>query len=280
MENLKLNSLYNEKISALNFLVFERKIPTSYGFTNVVIAGKDNKPPLIVLHGINSAAPFALSKISFLEDKYQIFAIDLLGQPNKSDFVRLNKKDTAYGKWFLEIINHFKVDNVTLCGISFGGFPILKSLLIDDKKVKEVFLISPAGIINGNLINTIFKFILPMKKFQKTKKEVYLLKCISNISDELNEIDIKYLKEVFLNFTIDFSVTPNFKASELSKIKTPISIISSKNDFFVPAKKLKKRCKKYISNLKGFIVLENSKHIPSKEKLNFIFKKLISQNDK
>ena len=112
LENLKLNSLYNEKISALNFLVFERKIPTSYGFTNVVIAGKDNKPPLIVLHGINSAAPFALSKISFLEDKYQIFAIDLLGQPNKSDFVRLNKKDTAYGKWFLEIINHFNFEEI------------------------------------------------------------------------------------------------------------------------------------------------------------------------
>lgn len=278
--NPQIIKIYHQKLTSLKLDYTEQLVSTKFGKTNILVFGDEKKPSLFLIHGINSAAPFAIDTVSFLLKEYQIFAVDILGQPNKSDFVRLNKKDTAYGKWFLEIINHFKVDNVTLCGISFGGFPILKSLLIDDKKVKEVFLISPAGIINGNLINTIFKFILPMKKFQKTKKEVYLLKCISNISDELNEIDIKYLKEVFLNFTIDFSVTPNFKASELSKIKTPISIISSKNDFFVPAKKLKKRCKKYISNLKGFIVLENSKHIPSKEKLNFIFKKLISQNDK
>lgn len=274
MTNSKIKALYSEKIKALGVDYEEIMVSSIYGKTNVVIFGDEKKPPLLLVHGLNSAAPFAFDTISFLLKKYQIFAIDVLGEPNKSDFVRLNKKDDSYGEWLLDIINHFKVDNVTLCGISFGGFPILKSLLIDDKKVNEVFLISPAGIINGNLLKTIFKFLIPMKKFQKTKKDNYLLKCLSSIYDEFDDLNRLFLKEVFLNFKIDFSLTPNFKASELSKIKTPISIISSKNDFFIPAKKLKKRCEKYISNLKDFIVLENSKHIPSKKTLKDVFSNL------
>lgn len=267
-------SLYNKKLASLKILFTENLIATSFGKTNIIICGDKNKPPLFLMHGLNSAAPFAIDAVSFLLEKYQIFAIDVLGQPNKSDFVRLNKKDVSYGKWLLEIIHHFKVDNYSLCGISFGAFPILKSLLIDEKKVKEVFLISPAGIVNGSLFKTIFKFLLPMKKFQKTKKEDYLNTCLHNLYDNFDELTLEFQKEVFLNFKMDFSITPNFKKSDLKKIKTPISIIASEKDFFVTAIPLKKRSKKNISYLKNFVVLKNGKHIVFKSILEDAFKRI------
>jgi esterase/lipase len=267
----KVNDIYQKKIASLNIPFKENKIKSSFGKTNILIFGDDKKPPLFLIHGLNSAAPFAIDTVSFLIGKYQVFAIDILGQPNKSDFIRLSKKDVSYGKWLLEVINHFKLDTISLCGISFGAFPVLKSLLINEKKVQEIFLISPAGIVNGNIIKTVFSFLIPMKKFQQTKNEIYLQKCLSNLYDEFDTIDFQYLKEVFLNYKMDFSITPNFKKSELSKIKTPITIISSKNDFFVPSKKLKKRSEKHFTSLKNFIVLENSKHIPKKEVLEKFF---------
>lgn len=256
---------YKEKLNSISIGFSEQTVASSFGKTNVIITTNNQKPALFLLHGLNAAAPFALDTVLFLLEKYQIFAIDVLGQPNKSDFVRLNKKDDSYGKWLLEIVDYFKLDNYSLFGISFGAFPILKSLLIDEKKVKDVFLTSPAGIINGNILKTIFRFLLPMRKFQKTKNEIYLKKCLENLYDEFDEFIINYQKEIFLNFKMDFSVTPNFKTSELSKIKTPVSIIASKNDFFVPALKLKKKCEKSFLNLTNFVVLENSKHIPAKK---------------
>lgn len=268
MINEKILSAYDKKLASLNIPFKEKKIETTFGKTNILIFGDAKKPSLFLVHGLNSAAPFAFDTVSFFTDKYQIFAIDILGEPNKSDFIRLNKKNDSYGKWLLEITNYFKVDHFTLCGISFGSFPVLKSLLIHQEKVKEVFLISPAGIVNGNLLKTIFRFLIPMKRFQKTKKEEYLKKCISNYCDEFNALDLQFLKEVFLNFKMDFSITPNFKTSKLSKIKTPITIISSKNDFFVPGKKLKKRSEKSFTSLKKCIVLQYSKHIPKKELIN------------
>lgn len=261
MTNKKIIAVYNKKLASLNIPFKEEKIKTSFGKTNILIFGDENKSPLFLVHGLNSAAPFAFDTVSFLLDSYQVFTIDIIGEPNKSDFIRLNKKDTSYGKWLLEITNYFKVDELSFCGISFGAFPILKSLLINETNVKEVFLISPGGIVNGSLLKTVTHFLIPMKKFQKTKNEIYLKKCLSNLYDEFDNFNLQFLREIFLNFKMDFSITPNFKISELSKIKTPITIISSKNDFFVPGEKLKKRSEKSFTSLKKCIVLKNSKHI-------------------
>ncbi|WP_299014392.1 hypothetical protein [uncultured Polaribacter sp.] len=266
-----INKLYNSKLKTFKTSFTEKDIITSFGKTHVIIFGDEGKPALFLLHGLNTSAPFAFSMVSFLAEKYQIFAVDILGEPNQSDFVRINKKDTSYGKWLQEVINHFQLNSFSFCGISFGAFPILQSLLIDEKKVNEVFLISPAGIVNGSLPKTIFRFLIPMRKFRKTKNEIHLKQCLSNIYDEFDEFTYPYLKEVFLHFKMDFSITPNFKTSALKKIQTPITIIASKDDFFVPALKLKRRSKKTFASIKKFIVLENSKHVPAKSilKANF-----------
>ena len=274
MTNETILSVYDKKLASLSINFNDVTIATSFGKTNILIFGDSTKPPLFLVHGLNSAAPFALDTVSFLLKKYQIFTIDVLGEPNKSDFVRLNKKNTSYGKWLQETVSHFNLDKITLCGISFGAFPILKSLLIDEKKVKEVFLISPAGIVNGSFLKTITHFLIPMKKFKKTKSEVYLKQCLLNLYDEFDDFNLQFLKEVFFNFKMDFSITPNLKKSELSSIKTPITIISSKNDFFVPGKKLKKRSEKSFTSLKKFNILENAKHIPKKEVLEKVFMEL------
>lgn len=269
-------TIYNKKLVSLSTKFVEEVITTSFGKTNVLVFGDETKPKLFLVHGLNSAAPFAFDTVSFLVDTYQIFAIDILGQTNKSDFVRLNKKDDSYGEWLKEVVSYFKFDSYSFCGISFGAFPIIKSLLINEEKVEEVFLISPAGIINGSVFKTIFRFLVPMKKYQITKNENDLKKCLQNLYDVFDQLTLNYQKEVFLNFKMDFSITPNFSSEELSKVKTPITIISSKNDFFVPTSKLKKKSKK-ITSLKNFIKLENSKHIPAKEILKNAFTNLISK---
>lgn len=265
-----INKIVVEVSSKLNKKIDELSIDSSFGKTAVLVYGDHKKPPILLVHGLNSAAIFALEHLSFLLKNYQIFAVDILGQPNKSEFVRLSKLDSSYGNWLLEVIEKLKLHKPTLCGISFGAFPILKSLLINDSYSKEVFLISPAAIVHGDVLKTIFRFLIPVKQFQRTQKEKYCRKILENLYDDFDELIFNYQREVFLNFNMDFSVTPNFTKKELSSIKVPIKIISGSKDFFVPTKKLKKRSET-LTSLDNFIVLENSKHIPSKEKLEQLF---------
>ncbi|MCH7974006.1 MAG: alpha/beta fold hydrolase, partial [Bacteroidetes bacterium] len=121
-------SLYNEKLIDLNIEYQYKIIDSSYGKTNIIITGKSSNPPLIIIHGSNGCAPISLETYPNLSTQYQVFAIDVLAQPNKSAETRLSMKDDSYGKWINEIIQSLNLNNVTLVGFSFGGLVILKTL--------------------------------------------------------------------------------------------------------------------------------------------------------
>ena len=70
MTNEKILSIYDKKLASLNIPFRERKIETSFGKTNIIICGDDKKPPLFLVHGLNSAAPFAIDTVSFLLEKH------------------------------------------------------------------------------------------------------------------------------------------------------------------------------------------------------------------
>tara|TARA_B100000795_G_C22543511_1_gene339739 strand:+ start:223 stop:468 length:246 start_codon:yes stop_codon:yes gene_type:complete len=78
--------------------------------------------------------------------------------------------DDLYRKWITEIIRSLKIDNVTLVGVSFAGLVILKTLINNEDKIKEVYLAPPAFIINGNPLIALFKVFIPMKRYMETKK--------------------------------------------------------------------------------------------------------------
>ena len=56
------------------------------------------------------------------------------------------------------------------CNFSFGGLVILKTLINNGDKIKEVFMAAPAYIVNGNPIIALIKMFIPMKRYMKTKR--------------------------------------------------------------------------------------------------------------
>ena len=88
-------NLYNQKLKELEIEYKYRVIDTDFGKTNIIVAGDSTKPPLIIIHGSNGCAPIALETYPTLSKKFQIFAIDVLAQPNKSAETRLSMKDNS-----------------------------------------------------------------------------------------------------------------------------------------------------------------------------------------
>ncbi len=257
-------SLYDEKLSELNIDYQYRVIDSSYGKTNVIITGSSSNPPLIIIHGSNACAPISLETYPNLSSKFQVFAVDVLAQPNKSAETRLSMKDDSYGKWMNEIIEALKIDNVTLVGFSFGGLVILKTLINKEDKIKEVFLSAPAYIVNGNPFKALFKVFIPMKRYMKTQKIKFVEKFLHELFTDRDEFAIKYLSKVFLNFNMDFTPVPVISKAEAKGIKIPITLIAAKKDVIFPGEKMLKRASKIFSSLKRTILLEHSKHVQSK----------------
>ena len=123
----------------------------------------------------------------------------------------------------------------------------------------------------GNMKLIFSNFIWSFIKFKATKNDKYLKKCIINLYDEYDQITFNYLKEVFLNYKMDFSITPNFKLTDFKKIS--ITVICSNSDYLVPADKITATYNTINKIFKEIIVLNDTKHVASNKKL----KKVIEQ---
>ena len=257
-------SLYNKKLKSLNLEYDYKRVETSFGSTNLIIAGDTSKPPLILIHGSNGCAPIALETYSGLESHFQIFAIDVLAQPNKSAETRLSMKDLSYGQWLHDVIDVLELENVTLAGFSFGGLVILKALEFKDYNIKEIFLTAPAYIVNGNPLKALFKVFIPMKRFMKTKKQKYVERFLKEVFTERDQFAIDFLSKVFLNFKMDFTPVPVINTKSAQSIRTPITLIAAKDDLMFPGEKMIKRANKIFPSLRKTLLLEQSKHVQNK----------------
>jgi pimeloyl-ACP methyl ester carboxylesterase len=255
--------LYQEKLDSFKLKYERSTIFTSFGDTEVIIFGDKNKRPLVVVHGANGNSAVGVEPLLELLDDYCIYSIDVIGQPNFSSETRLSMKDNTYGLWLEEVINSLSLTNFKIYGMSFGGFLVLKYLQLPNNKADVAILHAPAGVVNGNPFIGIFKALLPMKKFMRTKKRKDLKKFLDIVFTEDDEFAIKSLEKVVLNMKMDFTPVPTLSKKDALKISTPVYTLTGELDPFFPGKKVIKRLKKIIPTFKDFVLLMNSKHVPT-----------------
>ena len=266
--------LYDEKLAQLNIEYEFIKVNTSLGETNIIATGDPTKPPIILVHGSNGCAPIALETYPNLHKTRRVYAVDVLAQPNRSAATRLSMKTHCYGKWMNEIIECLKIDSVAMAGFSFGGLVILKTLEYNEDKVSEVFLSSPAYIVNGSPLKALFKIFMPMKSYMKTQKPKYIKQFLSELFTDNDKFALNFLSKVFLEFEMDFTPVPVIDSKKASQIKTPITIFAADKDIIFPGKKMLKRAKKIFPSLKHTELIFGSKHVQNKDQ-NLTIEKVI-----
>ncbi len=268
-------ALYNAKLNELNIEYTYKTIKTTFGSTNVIVTGNPANPPLILIHGSNGCAPVALEACPNLNKHFQVFAIDVLAQPNKSEENRLSMKDNSYGKWVHELIAALKLKNVVLSGFSFGGLIILKTLEESSISIKSAFLVCPTYIVNGNPLKALWKVFIPMKRFMKTKNPKFVEKFSTALFTERDPFAIKFLTKVFTYFNMDFSPLPVIKKESAKTITTPITLFGADDDLFFPGQKMIKRAKSIFPSLKETVLFINSMHVQKESDNRRIEEKII-----
>jgi pimeloyl-ACP methyl ester carboxylesterase len=275
----KIITLYNQKLKELNTEYSEKLIETKFGVTNIIVTGETEKPPLLLIHGTGGCAPQILDSFPNLASKYCIYAVDVLAQPNKSAENRLDMKSLDYGKWLIEVIIKLRLKDVTLVGFSFGGFISLKALEFNQTSIKQVFLIAPVYIVNGNPLVSVFKMFLPLKKFIKTNNLKYMKKVMNVLFSEYDDFALTYMSTTFQNCNMDFSPLPVISKQSANNIKTPITIIAAEKDILFPGKKMIKRAKKLFPSLREVVFLEGSKHVPTNKNFKVIEKIVLDKSE-
>ncbi len=258
----ELKELFQIELDKLSLKYDCLDIETSFGNTSILVTGHENKPPLVLVYGINGCPPFALETISRLKDDFRVFAIDGMDPSTLNEETVLSLQDESYGQWMYEVLAWLNIRNVILLGISFGGFICWKTLLLDERHVAKAFLIVPAGIVNGGLWQIFLKIWLPLKLYKRLKHPCLVRRLSKELFTGQNEADESFFQKWVLHSEISFPKVPLIRKEEAQTIKTPIYIVAAERDVLFPGVKMLKRVKAIFPFPGEVLFLKNSRHTP------------------
>jgi pimeloyl-ACP methyl ester carboxylesterase len=258
----EIMALYNAKLQACKLVYEERDVATSAGSTHVIVCGPADKPPVVLLHGINAGAPLALEAMRDLTDRYRIYAVDTVGQTTKSAEARPSVKDNSYGKWLDEVMEGLELPQAAVIGVSYGAFLLQRLMAHAPSRVQKAIFVVPGGFVNGSGWDSLKKLFFPLLKFKVTKKETHLIRFLDAFYLTKDPHSVAFQKAVLLGVKMDYRKPPLATAAEMAAFQAPVYAMVAESDVFFPGDKALARCKAIFKNFKGERVLKGSKHIP------------------
>lgn len=126
----------------------EFAIPTSFGETHVIASGPENAQPIVLIHALLAASASWYRNVGALSQKYRVYAVDVVGEGNKSRPIKpITSLDDFLG-WFTELIDDLGIDTLYLAGNSYGGFTAAYYAMKLPERVRKLVLIGPAATIS------------------------------------------------------------------------------------------------------------------------------------
>lgn len=125
----------------------ELYIPTRFGITHVVASGPKDAAALMLLHPAGGGATIWVRNVGGLSQCYRTYAVDTIGEPNKSILTRSIslRQRRDFTDLMVDLFDGLKIESANMVGNSFGGFLALNTAFYLPERVKKVVLISPAA---------------------------------------------------------------------------------------------------------------------------------------
>lgn len=219
-------------------------VETSSSITFVLNWGSEENPPLVLLH------PNLCSSVDFkflaetLSEKYNVFAIDVIGEPGRTEITSRPRERSEYMDWLNEVLDELQLDKFHLMGYSMGSAISTYYAVENPNAVEQLTLIapvlsivSPPGRMTGNL--TLFYFFKSRENWADSTIRIQ-----STDFEELQISDVDFYNKFKACFYLFDPNTPNFSPlslDELSRISTPLSIIIGDSDVWVSMEELFQR---------------------------------------
>lgn len=136
-------------------------IMTSFGETHVLTSGSPQAKPLVLLHGGATNSTMWFHNIAALSSKFQVFAVDIIGEPGKSAGTRPSYKSDGHAHWLKEVFTALNIQTAALCGLSLGGMFAWKFALLYPESVSSLALLSTTTLSKSNTrLSLMFRAIL------------------------------------------------------------------------------------------------------------------------
>ena len=142
---VEYNAVYEAALRLWPVPYDEFFVSTRFGDTHVVASGPKDAPPLVLFQPTGAGAIIWYRNAGPLSQHYRIYAIDTIGEVNKSILTHPIKSQQDFIDWIIDLFSGLKIERTDIVGNSFGGFLTLSIAHHLPERVKKAVLISPAA---------------------------------------------------------------------------------------------------------------------------------------
>ncbi len=252
----KVIKLYDKQLSEMGISFEDIYVDTCFGKTHVIKTGNSKAKPLLLFHGGNATSAYNLILCRFLLKDFQVYAVDIIGHPGKSDEVCLSAHNYDYGKWASSVIESLGFNRMLCFGGSFGAGVLAKLMCYSPEKIERAILYIPSGIQNESALKSM-NMAFPMILYWLTGKKSYIMKCILPMAmseDDVDDTTYETVKCSIDNAKIKMSMPSNVRERDMKKCLAPTLVMAAENDCLFPAKLVIPRAQKIISNCITYLI--------------------------
>ncbi len=258
----KFLSDYQEELKSWSVPTEELDIETAYGKTHIVSFGNPRGKPLILLHWFYSNSTEWKYMAPFLQERYRVYAIDVMGDMGKSYASKPPTSEKEVSQWFNQVLDGLGLKKVSICGHSNGGFQAMLIAQQNPDKIERLILLAPAAGFKP--FSTKFYIVVfgtalyPKDVVLETFKNAGTLK--PNLwSKEMTEM----LTLSFRAASVQLRVYPReFSDDELKAIKVPTLLILGKEEMIYSPTEAAERASRILPNSKVIMLPDCGHAIP------------------
>jgi pimeloyl-ACP methyl ester carboxylesterase len=232
--NQRIQDWYEKELAATPIPISTMMVPTSFGDSHVIVAGPEDAPPLVLLHGLSINALGVRRFWLHLAKHFRVYAPDIIGQPGRSPLIRPSREGEGFGRWTSEVMEGCGLESANVMGISFGAWVAQKLAISHPDKVKQLVLFVPAGVTAVRL-KAKLHFARRTVPYMLAPNERRLRKLIDPIMTPNMEPE----SDVHSLLRITFHVVSNdprpfrpFRKEELAHFTKPILMMAAEHDIF------------------------------------------------
>ena len=245
---------YDELLKLWGCDFIERDIPTSFGTTHIIEAGKDGSPVLVLFHGVgDDSALMWIFNASELSRHFKIYAIDTIGGPGKSVLNENYNESFDDIIWIDQIFDCLKIDKAFIAGVSNGGYLVQYYILKRPQRVLKGISISstvsaaaPSELVDEKnarkakaaAMKKMMKIFLPEALFPTDKNVSKLIKkmCGKNYNvftdNPVIMAHYKGLLRGFNNMAMRYHKVIAFTSAEVDSIRDKLIYLVGEEDPF------------------------------------------------
>ncbi len=241
---------YDEILKQCPVAYEELHVNTSYGNTYVIRSGDHSLPALLLLHGTSSNSAFMLGEIIEYSKHYCVYAIDIPGEPGKSEERQYSLVHTVYYSWLKELIDQLSLTNVSILGLSLGGWLITGFASRYPNYVEKLVLLCPSGI-GKQRVSFIFKAVFYMLQGDRGRDK--LAKLVNGNQPIPNEVK-EYTSLIASQFHLRKEQVPIYPDEELKQLQMPLLLIVGEKDVLLDSNDTARRIQRLLPHARVMLL--------------------------